>query len=260
MFRTGVTLHPVLLINLAGKLVAVGVWIFTGRVGLALACFFLPDALVLYHVFMPSGQGLGRVVTRFATERRELWLTIDDGPDPEDTPRILELLDQHAARATFFVIGERAARHPELVTEILRRGHTIGNHTHSHPLGTFWCATPRRLHAELDRAAAILAATGARSAWFRAPAGIKPLGLAGALAARGLDCIGWTVRSGDCLAREAEPVVARVMRHVRSGAIVLVHEGNSVRPAVRIRAIRLLLEAFAAENYKCTLPTRSQLR
>ena len=260
LFGLGAKLYPVVLINLAGKLVAVGVWIFTGRLGLALAWFFLPDAFVLYHIFMPSAQGLGRVFTRFDTDRRELWLTIDDGPDPEDTPRILELLDRHDARATFFLIGERVRRYPELVAEILRRGHAVGNHTHSHPVVTFWCATPGRLRAELDAAATALTAAGAQSTWFRAPAGIKPLGLGPALAVRGLDCIGWTVRSGDCLARGPEGVVAHVMRRLQPGSIVLVHEGDSVRPAVRVRAITLLLEAFTAENYRCTLPARSQLR
>jgi peptidoglycan-N-acetylglucosamine deacetylase len=255
----GVKLRPVLLINLLAKLIAVGVWALAERPGLAAALFFGPDALVLYHVFMPSAQGLGRVFTRFETARPELWLTIDDGPDPDDTPRILDLLDRHGARATFFPIGERAARHPALVAEILRRGHEVGNHTHTHPVVTFWCAMPRRLGAELDRATAALAMTGARPSRFRAPAGITPLALEAALRARDLPCIGWTIRSGDCFGRWPEKIAAHVARQLRPGAIVLVHEGDSVRPAVRVRAIALILEACTARNYRCIVPERTQL-
>ena len=255
-----VNLPTVVWLNLLGKLLAIVVWLGTGRLGLAALCFFGPDILVLYHVFVPSAQGLGRVFTRFETSARELWLTIDDGPDPNDTPQILELLDRHQARATFFVVGERAARHAPLVSEILRRGHHVANHTHTHPLGTFWCCTPRRLRDELGRAAATLASAGAVTHWFRPPAGIKPLGLANALAALRLECVAWTVRSGDCLGRHPERIVAHVVRQLRPGAIVLMHEGDSVRPGVRVRAIALLLEACGAQNYRCILPSRSQLR
>lgn len=249
-----------LLLNASGKLVAVALWLFTDRLGLGFACFFVPDLPLLYHLLVPGAQGLGRVFTRFETERRELWLTIDDGPDPDDTPRLLDLLDRHAARATFFVIGERAARHPELIAEILKRGHELGHHTHTHPLASFWCATRFRVRSELDRASAVLANAGAQPRWFRAPAGIKNLHLARALAARGLGCVAWTIRSGDCLARDPATVAAHVMRRLKPGMIVLVHEGRSVRPRVRVHAIALLLEACTARNFRCVLPASTQLR
>lgn len=260
MVVLGIKLHVVLLINLFCKVVAGGVWVFAGKPGLALALFLGPDALVLYHLFVPSAQGVGRVFTRFETTRRELWLTIDDGPDPVDTPLILDLLERHEARATFFVIGERAARHPHLIADILRRGHEVGHHTHTHPAGSFWCASPRRVAAELDQASAILATAGAKPRWFRAPAGIKNLGLEPALQARGLDYVGWSVRSGDCLAHQPEKVAATIIRKLVPGSIVLMHEGISVRPAVRVRAIALFLEASAAQNYRCIQPERTQLR
>src|SRR5882757_7713989 len=84
----------------------------------------------------------GPVVTRFATPRREVWLTIDDGPDPEDTPQLLTLLATHDAHATFFVIGERAAAHPALIRAITDAGHEVAHHTYTHPLRTFWYASP----------------------------------------------------------------------------------------------------------------------
>ncbi len=135
-------------INLAGKIAAILVG-WTAPVT-ALALWFLPDVLLGYHLFAPQAQGLVRMHRRFATTRREVWLTIDDGPDPEDTPRILELLATHGARATFFVIGKKAAIHPELIRAIAAAGHEVAHHTHTHPLAAFWCASPTQVGRELD--------------------------------------------------------------------------------------------------------------
>jgi peptidoglycan/xylan/chitin deacetylase (PgdA/CDA1 family) len=110
-----------LIANLAGKIAAVVTWSTSPLTAFAL--WIGPDALLAYHVFVPGAQGLVRMHRRFATGQREVWLTIDDGPDPEDTPRILELLESHDARATFFVIGQNAARHPDLVRAIATAGH-----------------------------------------------------------------------------------------------------------------------------------------
>jgi len=231
-----------------------------GQWAWAAVVYIGPDLWVLYHLFAPSAQGLCRNHTRFVTDRREVWLTIDDGPDPDDTPRLLDLLDRHQARATFFLIGERAARHPELVREIRRRGHEIGHHTHTHPAGTFWCATPRRLAAELDDALPALTVAGPPPRWFRAPVGIKHLLLPAALARRGLHCVGWTIRSGDCLSRNPETVRARIARELRPGAILLLHEGPSVPAASRVTAISLVLDTLAARQFRCILPDPEKLR
>lgn len=226
----------------------------------AAVVYFGPDLWVLYHLFVPSAQGFGRVFTHFATDRAEVWLTIDDGPDETDTPQILDLLDRHDARATFFVIGERAARAPELVQEIIRRGHEIGHHTQTHPVATFWCASPSRLRAELADTLAPVLPPDVRLRWFRSPVGIKHLLLPAALASRGLQCVGWSIRSGDCYSRRPETVVAKVMRRLRPGVILLLHEGRSVPPTVRVKAIALLLEALGAQGYRCILPRAEQLR
>lgn len=251
--------RPILVWALIGKLGAVAAW-SAGYHLTAVILFVGPDPLVLYALFAPSGQGLVRVFTHFATTRPAVWLTIDDGPDAQDTPRILDLLDRCHARATFFVVGERAARWPHLVTEIVRRGHQIGHHTHTHPARSFWCATPRRLSAELDRTLEVLGALAIRPQLFRPPVGIKHFLLAHALAGRGLHCVGWTIRSGDCRTNSPERLVARMARRLRPGAIILLHEGPGVPQELRIKAIALLLETIAARNLTCEIPEIHQLR
>jgi len=132
--------------------------------------FFIPSVV-------PNNRLFGPVITRFRTTRREVWLTIDDGPDPQDTPKILNLLSQYRVRATFFLIGKRAAQHPELVREILRQGHTIGNHTFTHPGASFWMAHPSRLRQEIDHCTEVLStiAPQVELSGFRAPIGLVKL-------------------------------------------------------------------------------------
>src|SRR5262249_18320441 len=134
----------------------------------------------------------GPVVTEFATERREVWLTIDDGPDPEDTPRLLDLLDEAGAKATFFLIGDRAQRYRSLVGNIVRRGHGLGNHTQTHPTGSFWAAGPRRAQREIQAAQSSI---GHPTSLFRAPVGMANIFVHRAARENGLTMIGWSIRS-----------------------------------------------------------------
>ena len=126
--------------------------------------------------FWPRGRWLGPNVTRLpaaAAARAEISLTFDDGPDPQVTPQVLDLLDRHAAKASFFCIGEKAAAFPDLVRTIVRRGHSVENHTYRHPLAFafFGMAALRR---EIDAAQTVLARAlpAAPRLFFRAPAGI----------------------------------------------------------------------------------------
>lgn len=246
-----------LIVNLAGKLAAVCVgWTVPAA---TLALWFGPDLLLAYHVFAPNAQGVMRMHRRFTTERREVWLTIDDGPDPADTPRILELLAAHGVHATFFVIGENAARHPGLIRAITAEGHEVAHHTHTHPLATFWCASPARVGRELDAALEALRLAGVRPGRFRPPAGIKNLWLAPALRARGLTCIGWSARGLERWRGDAVAVAARVLRGLAPGAILLLHEGPRVPAAIRVEAIRRVLEELHAQGYRSVVPRPEQL-
>lgn len=246
------------LINLAGKIAAL--LLARSAPGTAIACWFVPDALLAYHLFAPTAQGLVRTHRRFATTAREVWLTIDDGPDPDDTPRILALLAAHEARATFFVIGEAAARHPELIRRIVAAGHEIAHHTHTHPLATFWCASPARTARELDHALTTFRLIGIpRPTRFRPPAGIRNLWLAPALRRRALACIGWSARGFERRTGDAARVADRVMRDVRPGAILLLHEGARLPAAVRVNAISHVLDRLRAAGYRCVVPDSAAL-
>lgn len=245
------------IVNLAGKVAA---WLVGWSApGVALLLWFGPDLLLAYHVFSPSAQGLVRMHRRFAARGAEVWLTIDDGPDPEDTPAILALLAEHRARATFFVIGERAARHPELVRAIVAGGHEVAHHTQTHPLATFWCASPRRVQREIDAGCEVLRAVCVTPTRFRPPVGIKNPWLAGALRARGLTCVGWSARGLERRLGDAEVVAGRVLHRLAPGAILLMHEGPSVPAAIRVEVIRLVLAQLRDRGYRCVVPTAEQL-
>ncbi len=249
------SLSHVVVIKLAGILLALAGF------PLSWACvlFFGPDLWVIYHIFVPGASGIVRTFTRFRTTQAEVWLTIDDGPDAHDTPRLLDLLDRHDARATFFVIGERAARHPALVAEIVRRGHEIGHHTHRHR-GTFCFGTPTGLRRELDAASATLRTAGNLSPRrFRPPVGIKNLFLDAALRERGLRCVAWNIRSHDSFSRNPRRVAARVLTQVRPGSIILMHEGESLHAEVRVAAISRVLDGLTARGVRCIIPTDDQL-
>lgn len=249
-----------LFLSVLGKVLALVLWIRHLPPLFIAGAFILPDLFALYHLLAPSAQGFCRVFTRFETTRSEIWLTIDDGPDETDTPQILDLLDRHCARATFFVIGQRAAQHPALIAEILRRGHDLGHHTHTHPVRTFWFASPARVRAELDDALSALRATGAQVGWFRPPVGIKNFFLADALSARGLRCVGWSIRSYDSISRDPQNVARRVMAQLRPGAIIVMHEGERLDPRLRLRALEIVLDGLARRNFRCILPDPAQMR
>jgi peptidoglycan/xylan/chitin deacetylase (PgdA/CDA1 family) len=245
-------------LNVAGKVAA---WLLFARAPwVAVTGWVVTDVLVLYHLLVPGAQGFGRVYRSFETPDREVWLTLDDGPDPEDTPRVLALLAEYGARATFFVIGEHAERHPELIRAIQAGGHEIAHHTHTHPLASFWCATPARLRRELRPALEVLGALGVRPRWFRSPAGLNNFWLAKELQACDLARVGWSVRGLEYSSWDAQEVVERVAQRVVPGSIILMHEGPRMPGEVRLNALRGVLERLRATGYACVLPEATQLR
>jgi len=218
---------------------------------LGLAVLFAPDPWLVAQFLLPTQQGFGPAVTCFETGRREVWLTIDDGPDPASTPAVLALLQRHGARATFFVVGTQVERHPELARRIVAEGHTLGNHTHTHPAGDFWCAAPARTAAEIDGCVgALLLANAPFERYFRPPVGVRNPFLDPQLSARGMDLVLWNARGFDGGSRPPAAALATIARQIRPGAILVSHEAGP-RAARRLEFLTLLLDHLEAEGYAC---------
>lgn len=161
-----------------------------------------------------------------AVARREIALTIDDGPDPEVTPQVLDLLDRYGVKATFFCIGDNAERYPDLCKDIALRGHAVENHSQRHPhyfslLGM--AGLSREIQAGQDTLTRI---TGRRPVFFRAPAGLRNPFLDPVLARFGLRLAAWSRRGYDTRTSDAATVCRRLLRGMKAGSILLVHDGN----------------------------------
>ena len=209
----------------------------------------------------PRSRWLGRNWTRLpaaATARQEIAITIDDGPDPEVTPAVLDLLDAHQARATFFVIASAAVRHPVLCREIVRRGHSVQNHSDRHT-HAFSLLGPRGLAREIGAAQARIGdVVGIAPRWFRAPAGLRNPLLALVLDRLGLELVSWTRRGFDTVRREPAVVLARLCAGLGAGDILLLHDGHAARtdagqPVVLAVLPTLLERVSAAGLHPATL-------
>lgn len=229
---------PVALRASVGLHVAAGAaaLLIPGAVPWALAGVVLNHAGLTAAGLWPRSRLLGPNVTHLpaaAAAQGAYALTIDDGPDAEVTPQVLDLLDRHGVKATFFCIGERARRHPALVREMVARGHSVQNHSQRH-CHDFSVRGPRQLAREIAAAQDQLAElTGARPHCFRAPAGLRNPLLDPVLHAQGLHLVSWTRRGFDT--READPqrVLARLdgsgRRALAAGDILLLHDGHARR-------------------------------
>ena len=229
---------------------------------LLVAIHLLCTGVVIYPTLRPNCDWFGPVAKFFQTDQNEIWLTIDDGPHPENTPRILELLKRFEARATFFVIGERVKAHPQLARAILEQGHTLGNHSATHPTAFFWCLWRSAAAREIDGGvAAVQAAVGIAPTWFRAPVGMANLFVHQIVRQRRMILVGWSARGFDAVERDAARVVEKILADIRPGAIVLMHDGGSSKSGqtVSVLAIETILARLQAEGYKCVVPGEHQL-
>ncbi len=184
-------------------------------------------ALILSGVFLIRLRMFADAVTRGPRDARGFALTFDDGPDPTSTPRVLDALDVARAKATFFVIARKAEAHPELVKEILARGHAIGLHSYAHDR-FFTLRGEKTVRADLERGIAVLEAiTGAKPTIFRPPIGHTNPIVARVSEDLGLAVVGWSVSAFDGIAgASAERVIARISSRIRDGSIVLLHDAS----------------------------------
>ncbi len=232
----------------AGSLAAFpGAWLWAAGAVIA-------DHLILAACGLTPRSGwLGPNLKRLpaaAAARGCVAITIDDGPDPEVTPRVLDQLAEHRAHATFFCIGERVRRHADLAREIVRRGHAIENHSQRH-LYRFSLLGVSSLIREIAEAQETIAEVcGLRPQFFRAPAGFRSPLLEPQLARLGLKLASWTRRGFDTVNGDAEAVLAKLRRNLRAGDILLLHDGAAARTTagrpVILEVLPPLLDSVAA--------------
>jgi peptidoglycan/xylan/chitin deacetylase (PgdA/CDA1 family) len=229
-------------------------WPYAPIVGLFL--LMLSHGLLLYPTLSPNVQWLGPVITAFETDRKEVWLTIDDGPS-HDTPALLDLLDERGARATFFVTGANSAAAPDLIRSIVARGHEVANHSQTHPSGWFWCLPPARIREEIDRCTGVLEGiTGRVPRFFRAPVGMKNPGVHPHLRRRQMTLIGWTVRGFDSVDGDERNVAARILPKAVPGAIIVMHQGRDHS----LRCINHVIDRLQESGYSFVIPDNGRLK
>lgn len=191
---------------------------------------FLPDSLVL---------------TRGARQGPTRYLSFDDGPDPVHTPRLLDLLAKHGIRASFFVIGDKVKKHPELVKRIVAEGHMLGNHSYTH--WSFKRMSLRKMLDEIDQTDQLLSAFDDRPRHrMRTPRGDLPLSLLLHFAMRWRSFVFWSYDSLDYQNQTEDALVARLRAHPpQPGDIVLMHDDS----AKSTMALDVLLPEWLASGF-----------
>lgn len=154
------------------------------------------------------------------TPQKLLALTFDDGPDPERTPAVLDALAHHGMKATFFLIGERAARHPDLVSRLLAEGHDIGNHSWDHP--SLPTLPPARIREQLTRTRDLLGPPGAR--YMRPPYGNQTPATNRICRSLGYRVVIWSAMGEDWAGDSAEAIAGRIIAKAKPGGIALLHD------------------------------------
>ncbi len=183
-------------------------------VGLSLTAPFVPH----FGFFLP-------IVSRGRSGKQAVAVTFDDGPDPLSTPALLALLERYRFKATFFVAGEKAAAYPGLIRDMIRQGHSVGNHTYSHdPL--ILLKGSRRLSDEIEATQKVLRDLGITALAFRPPVGVTSPLLPGVLNRLNLFAVNFSCRGYDLGNRRLSRLAERILKRVRPDDIVLLHDAG----------------------------------
>lgn len=223
----------------------------------ALAAVLLNHAVIGAAGLWPRSTLLGANLVRLphsAEQRGEVALTFDDGPDPEITPQVLDILSRHGVQATFFCIGEKAAAYPDICRDIIARGHTIENHGQRHRNHTAFSGIAGWLREVGKGQRTLEQITGRRPAFYRAVAGLRNPFLDPALHRLGISLASWTRRGYDTRCTDADTVLTRLTRDLAAGDILLLHDGHAARNSdgmpVVVAVLPRLLDELASRNLK----------
>jgi peptidoglycan/xylan/chitin deacetylase (PgdA/CDA1 family) len=201
---------------------------------LALLLFFVMPALAILPLvvflvlcvgapFLPRCSFFLPVISRGKTGSKQVAVTFDDGPSPESTPVLLDLLERHRMHATFFVVGEKAAQHPELIQSILDKGHTLGNHSWSHD-SFLMLRSHKRLHSDIHRTQEILQRFGVKPLFFRPPVGITGSRLKKVLVEEDLITVNFSCRAFDRGNRNINNLAEKILSRLQPGDVIMLHD------------------------------------
>ena len=208
-------------------------------------------ASAAYQSMAPTGQLFGRAFCGLARASRQIALTFDDGPNDPHTFHLLDVLSQHNVRATFFLIGRYVRQRPDIVGEIARRGHVIGNHTFTHSFLTFESSVNIRKEIS-DCRQAITEAIGDHSNLFRPPWGGRRPAVFRIARQLHLEPVMWSVTGYDWDAPSSEYVEQKVMARIRGGDVVLLHDGGhkafGADRSKTVQAVDRLITRYQAEG------------
>jgi peptidoglycan-N-acetylglucosamine deacetylase len=214
--------------------------------------------LAVFEGQYPTAQRYGATIHRERAAGRRIALTFDDGPNPAQTPRLLELLARYDAKATFFLIGEWAAREPGLIRELVAAGHAIGNHTFTHP--TMPAHGAARIRDELRRCREAVEASGERfstvdgAALMRPPYGRRRPGTLRTMREEGYVPVTWSVTGYDWRSYYSAKRITRNCLRAKEGDIILLHDGSNTEPAAdrhkSIASAEAVLEHFTPQGFR----------
>jgi peptidoglycan-N-acetylglucosamine deacetylase len=219
----------------------------------AAAILVIAAALFLWAIFRVNSDFWIETLWRSCRSSKAVALTFDDGPDPSFTPRVLKILAEKQVPATFFVVGARAERHPELIRRAHDMGHAIGNHSHTHSLRFHFhhgSGLRREIGACND---AIRSVIGLEPRLFRSPQGLKTPALGDVLRQLGMAAIGWQVRGMDYLFRDPERIARRIVEGAVDGGVLLLHDGGGLQGSMdrsaTIRALPMVIDGLRARGF-----------
>jgi len=224
------------------------------RVGIVVAILGITAGIFLtLCAVLPDNNVFGRVFFESQTTKKMVALTFDDGPYSPYTEQVLDILKEYNVPATFFIVGQNAEKHPELVKRIAEEGHQLGNHTYHHV--DLLKSDSKTVAEEIDRTSKMIASiTGITPHVLRPPHGFRDPTVMKIVTDRGLEVVEWSVMSKDWTNPGVEVIVDRTVKKVKNGSIILLHDGDGTASqasrAQSVAAARLIIRTLIAEGYQ----------
>lgn len=228
--------------------------------GVAVLCIIAGFILTLNAV-LPTNHFYGPVFSESRTSQKLVALTFDDGPYPPYTAQVLDVLKEHHIPATFFVIGQNAAKYPDLLRRIVAEGHQLGNHTYNHV--DLLKLDRQGIITEIEKTNAVITdAVGYPPHVMRPPHGFRDAVVMDAMAEYKLKVIEWSVASRDWVNPGAEVIAERTLGKVQNGSVILLHDGDGIAAALpreqTVAATRMIIDKLLAQGY--TFVTVDEIR